>query len=223
MRDYTLIRSERKTAVLRIRDGQPEVHAPMRMPKSRIDEFVALKEDWIVKKLAESEERRISRENFNLNYGDLIRYRGETFPITAVDDGGIGFDGERFYMPPGLSSDEIKQNCIKIYRDLAMEYLSERTRVYAEQMSVEPALVKISNAQKKWGSCYASKRITFVWRLMMADDGAIDYVVVHELAHLVHMNHSPQYWAVVESVMPDYRERKKRLAQLAKSLRFENW
>jgi len=223
MRDYKLIRSERKNAMLSIRDGGLEVRAPLNMPKSEIDKFVVSRENWIVDRLIKFNEQMILRENFSLDYGSFVKYRGGSFPIEAIDGGDIGFNGKAFYMPPDLLPDQIKGNCIQIYRTLAKEYLPKRTSIYAKQMSVKPSILKICNAKARWGSCNSNGDITFVWRLMMADDEVIDYVVVHELAHLVEMNHSEKYWDVVERVLPDYRERKARLKELHNCLQFENW
>ena len=89
--------------------------------------------------------------------------------------------------------------------------LSQRVAYYAERMGVSPAQIKITGARTRWGSCSAKGNLNFSWRLMLADAREIDYVVVHELAHLREMNHSPRFWAVVEAALPDYRERKKSL------------
>jgi len=76
---------------------------------------------------------------------------------------------------------------------------------------------------KRWGSCSSRGSLNFSWRIMMADDAVIDYVVVHELAHLVEMNHSPRFWAVVAGVLPDYSKRRARLRLLNKKLEGEDW
>ncbi|MDR1272424.1 MAG: M48 family metallopeptidase, partial [Clostridiales Family XIII bacterium] len=98
-----------------------------------------------------------------------------------------------------------------------------KTQEYARLMGVTPAAVKVSNASRRWGSCSRKKSLNFAWRLIMADDDAIDYVVVHELAHLTEMNHSPRFWAIVEGIFPDYRERKSKLKDLQGKLKTEGW
>jgi len=96
-------------------------------------------------------------------------------------------------------------------RARAKEILPQKVAHFARLMGVAPARVKITGARARWGSCSSKGSLSFSWRVMLADDEAIDYVVVHELAHLREMNHSPRFWAVVEAAMPDYRERKKAL------------
>lgn len=223
MIDYTLTRSKRKTVALYVRGGGVEVRAPLKMPKSDIDKFVASKEKWITERLAKSGELAARRESFELNFGGLIAYRGKQYPIEAKSGNRVGFDGAAFYMPPGLPPGQIKSACAQIYRMLAKRDLTEKTLAFAERMAVVPAAVKINGAKTRWGSCSGRKSINFSWRLIMADDGVIDYVVVHELAHLSEMNHSARFWAIVGNVLPDYKERQARLKALQKRLAAEDW
>jgi len=117
-------------------------------------------------------------------------------------------------MPPGLSPDEIKAACIQIYRILAKRDLTNRVFDFAKQMSVMPTVVKINSVKTRWGSCSSKKSLNFSWRLIMADDDVIDYVVVHELAHIIEMNHSQKFWAIVENILPDY-QRQSRVENVA--------
>jgi hypothetical protein len=163
------------------------------------------------------------RESFSLFYGDTVTFRGNEYPVAAGDVNHDGFDGERFYVPPGLTPEQVKKACIQIYRIHAKKILSEKTFEYAKRMSVLPTAVKINNAKTRWGSCSAKKSLNFSWRLIMADDDVIDYIIVHELAHIMEMNHSKLFWAIVESVLPDYRERNLKLRKLQQRLMRENW
>lgn len=221
--EYTLIRSKRKTAALCIRDGGVEIRAPLKMPKRDIDLFVASKEKWITDKLAICAERTKQREDFCLHYGDTVLYRGRQYTILEKDGNRVGFDGENFFVPRDLSPEQIKHACVQVYRMLAKRDLTEKTLAFAKQMSVMPSAVKVNGAKARWGSCSAKKGLNFSWRLIMAEDAVIDYVVVHELAHITEMNHSQRFWAIVESVLPDYRERKSHLKELQKRLGGEDW
>ena len=223
MIDYTLIRTKRKTVAIYIRDGRVEVRAPMKMAKHDIDRFVMSKEKWITEKLAITSERAAQRESFTLDYGSLITYRGKQYQIESREGKRAGFDGERYYMPPNLTPEQIKETSVRIYRMLAKRDLTNRTIVFARAMSVNPTTVRITGARTRWGSCSGKKSINFSWRLIMADDDVIDYVVVHELAHLTEMNHSAHFWKIVESVLPDYTERRKRLKELQRKLTVEDW
>ena len=229
--NYTLIRSKRRTVGIYIKDGKAEVRAPHRYPKSEIDRFVVSKEKWIMDKLSLSQERVKQKTDFELNYGDEIFLRGAKYSIVAIAkiqtgtqaEIQVGFDGEQFYLPHNLNPTQIKNTCIEIYRYLAKIHMTERVATHAKLMGVTPTAVKITSAKTRWGSCSSRKNINFSWRLVMASDDVIDYVVVHELAHLIQMNHSPKFWAIVKSVLPDYKQRQAKLKELQKRLSTENW
>ncbi|MCL2816165.1 MAG: M48 family metallopeptidase [Oscillospiraceae bacterium] len=94
---------------------------------------------------------------------------------------------------------------------------------YAGFMNVKPAAVKITSAKTRWGSCSGRDNLNFSWRLVMADENVIDYVVVHELSHIKEHNHSPHFWKIVENVLPDYKERQNKLKQFQKQLIVQDW
>ena len=93
----------------------------------------------------------------------------------------------------------------------ALPYLKERTEYFSAIMGLEPTGVRITSAKKRFGSCSAKNSICYSWRLMLYPKEAIDYVVVHELAHIAHKNHGPQFYALIEKYLPDYKEREKLL------------
>jgi predicted metal-dependent hydrolase len=219
---YTLIRSRRKTAALRVtRDAAVEVLAPLRMPKREIDRFVAEKERWIASHLEEAARRRAQRDAFALRYGGAALFFGAEYPISAR--GEAGFDGVNVYVPAGLDSAGIKQAVTALYRRTAKQRLTERTAHYAAVMDVSPSAVKISGAKSRWGSCSGKNSINFSWRLIMAPESVIDYVVVHELAHMREHNHSPRFWARVAQVLPDYKRRQAGLRLLQLRLAGQDW
>lgn len=95
----------------------------------------------------------------------------------------------------------------------AKRELPQRVAHYAAIMGVEPAGISITGAQKRYGSCSGKNRLCFAWRLMGYPDEAIDGVIVHELAHIVHKNHGREFYALVRSVLPDYDRRRKMLEE----------
>jgi len=188
-----------------------------------IDRFVASKEKWIKSRLVRTQEQAVQRENFNLDYGDMILYRGKLYPIAQKADNRAVFVDETFYVPQDLSPDEIKAACVRIYKKLAKQDINEKVQYYSGRLSAKPTAVKINSAKTRWGSCSAKKSLNFSWRLIMADDDVIDYVVVHELAHTIELNHSKRFWSIVSGVLPDYKERQKKLKELQRKLLGENW
>ena len=223
MREYSLTRSARKTIGIYIRGGGVEVRAPFKAPKREIDRFVASKEKWITDKLAIQNERAEKREAFAVNYGGKVFLLGVQYPIVARDGRRAGFDGNVFFLPPGLAVEQIKAICVKTYRLIAKPHLTGRARYYAADMPAAPSAIKITGALTRWGSCSAKKNINFSWRLIMASNDIVDYVVVHELAHLTEMNHSARFWKIVGETLPDYQERRRRLREFQKRLSAEDW
>ena len=220
---YNLIRSKRKTLALQIKDGELTVRAPLKLSKATIDKFVASKEDWIADKLAQSKKMLEQQEAFNLTYGGTILYRGREFAIVARQGNKTGIDSDTIFVPPGLSPDEVKDVCKRLYRRLAKNHINKRVAVLSRHMNVTPSAIRITSAKTRWGSCSSKKSVNFSWLLIMADDDVIDYVVIHELAHITEMNHSQRFWAIVEGVLPDYRRRKARLKELQRRLAVEDW
>jgi predicted metal-dependent hydrolase len=133
------------------------------------------------------------------------------------------FKDERFCIPPGLTAVQIKQVCVQLYRMLAKRDLGSMVHDFAKRMSLTPSAVKISNSKARWGSCSVRRNLNFSWRLIMADDEVIEYIIVHELAHIAELNHSTRFWSIVESAIPDYKAREKRLKELYEKLCAENW
>jgi len=209
------------------------------MPQCEIDRFVLEKERWIIENIAKQREWAERKKSFVLDYGSSILFRGKLYPIEGREGTYVGFDskcglgderalkiafdGKAFCIPQELSTTQIKFACIQLYKILAKSHISDRAAFFASQMGVVPTAVKINSAAKRWGSCSSRKSINFSWRLIMADDAIIDYVVVHELAHIKEMNHSARFWAVVENVLPNYQEHRRRLKELQHRLSGEDW
>lgn len=110
-----------------------------------------------------------------------------------------------------LEKEQISLEDEEKYRKEAKEYLPEKLAYYAEIMGVHPKGIKITSARKRFGSCGPNDTICFSWRLMTYPKEAVDYVIVHELSHLVERNHSSKFYDVVRKYMPDYKEREKLL------------
>ena len=221
--EYVLKRSVRKSAGIYIIDGIVEVRVPLYYSESNIDEFIRSREKWISDHLAGSKEQAAKRADFSVTYGSRITYRGNLYTVAAEQDGKTGFTDAFCYVPPNLTPEQIKQACISCYRQCAETVFIDRIAEYAWQMFAFPHNVRINNAKARWGSCSSKRIVNIAWRLIMADDAAIDYLIVHELAHIKVYNHSAGFWALVESYIPDYKECRKRLKALECKLGSENW
>lgn len=106
-------------------------------------------------------------------------------------------------------TDEMRQNGIR----MAKKMIPERVEFYAGIMGVSYGRITIREQKTRWGSCSSRGNLNFNWKLMLMPEGVLDYVVVHELAHRIEMNHSKAFWEQVERVLPDYRKRKDALSR----------
>jgi len=195
----------------------------LKAPKSVIDRFVTSKEKWIRTNIEEKAARIYVRAAFALNYNSGFTLFGCDYPIAAGKSRGVSFDGVNAIVPPGLGPDDIKRSVILLYRAIARDILTERVMYFARLIGVRPAGIKITGAKTRWGSCSGKNNVNFSWRLVMADAVAVDYVVVHELAHIKEHNHSPRFWDIVKRILPDYKARQKQLKLTQKKLSAEDW
>lgn len=221
--NYELVRSSRKTLAIHIANAKIIVKAPLKMPQKYIDDFVDTKKDWINQHLAISASKKTQKDNFVLNFGDSILFLGKPYQIIAKKSNKIGFDGANFFAPDSFDDEQIKKACVKIYKALAKQHILQRVDELSKKMGLCFNSIKITSAVTRWGSCSTKGNINFSWRLVMADEATIDYVVVHELAHLKIMNHSKKFWDIIKNVFPDYQKSRAKLKALGKKLSLENW
>ena len=226
MREYKLTRSKRKTLAIKInKDTSLEVKAPFHLSKEEIDSFVNSKEKWIAKHTEEISEKYALKKEFTLNFDDYVIVSGEKAYIRSIEGNIASYDKEKriFFIPEIANSEQIKEIIIELYKLIAKSHINNRVAFFSNQMNVTPTAVRISDAKTRWGSCSGKNSVNFSWRLIMADKETIDYVVVHELAHIKQHNHSPKFWSIVESIIPDYTEHKEKLKILSEKLSKENW
>ena len=181
--DFSLIRSRRKTVAIIIRrDGCVEVRAPFYISKRELERFVSSKNEWIEKHLKEVQKRVTERQCFCIQAGDTLLLLGKEYPVKEGEK--LFFDGIQFWIPQGNFACLLPQ-LITWYCNFAENYIKERVDFYAQRMKVVPIAVKIGKANSYWGCCSAKNSINFSWKLIMAEPDVVDYVVVHELCHIV--------------------------------------
>ncbi|NOU95902.1 DUF45 domain-containing protein [Paenibacillus sp. LMG 31456] len=117
-----------------------------------------------------------------------------------------------------LNEEELKKNLKKFYFLSCKKIIGDRISGYQLQLKVKPKTIDIVESSTKWGSCSSDKKLTFNYRLAMAPIEVIDYVIIHELCHLLHMNHDRSFWRRVGSIMPDYKEKQDFLARHGQSM-----
>ena len=117
-----------------------------------------------------------------------------------------------------LNEEALERNLKKFYIASCRTIVEERIKIYQKQLKVKPKTIEIVESRVKWGSCSSDRNLTFNYRLAMAPIEVIDYVVIHELCHLLHMNHDRSFWRRVGSIMPDYKEKEEYLKRHGHSM-----
>ncbi|MBL4937583.1 M48 family metallopeptidase [Clostridium sp. YIM B02515] len=212
---YTLQRKNRKTISIKITNkGEVVISAPLHISDEKINEVIEKKSNWILLKLEEFSLREPLKENTFLDERKL-KFLGEKYNLSLFDTFNsnieIIFDSKNFkiYVPKSIKEnkeDYIKAALVSWYRNRAEKIFTEKVKSYAEKLKVYPKRIVIKDQKTKWGSCSSKGNINFNFRVIMAPENIVDYLVVHELCHLVHMNHSSNFWNLVKSILPNYKE-----------------
>lgn len=228
---YGVERSARrkKTVAVAVEPGgQVVVKAPVSTEPAKLDEIVRRKARWILERRKRQEELRPwpgEREHVS---GESFLYLGRQYRLKVRPGRGAAtrVRCERGWLvvdvEPGLGGSEraarVRAGLVEWYREHAARRLPERVAEWAPVVGVAPAGVLIREPRKRWASCDARGNLRFNWRLIQAPRRLVDYVVVHELAHLVHPGHGRDFWALVGRVMPDYEARREELRRLGRRL-----
>lgn len=213
--EFTLIRSERKTADIVIeRSGDVIVRAPVGVEDEKIREVVADRALWVHRSLAEWEDLNASRRHRPLVQGQGFAYLGRSYRLkfVAESDVALRLKNGRWELSEALVARDGEAAARKAFRDFytakGMQIFRDRVRQLAPLVGVEPGEVAVKELGYHWASCGAGGTINFHWKTLMAPQTVIDYIVVHELCHLRHRDHSDAFWNEVDKVLPRYRERK---------------
>lgn len=209
-----IIKSKRRTLAIEIdKTGEVIVKAPLSISNYSINDFINQKKNWIISKqyliknrIIESEQLK---ENKALFFGFFINIE---FIIDKKNV--LQFNNNTLYI-----DDKYRNDYRKILRYWyiinARKYLIHRTNELARIYNFQINNIRINNAKGSWGSCSSKKNINLNWRLIMADKSISDYVIIHELVHTKVMNHSKNFWNLVEQIIPNYKEIRQNLKNIA--------
>jgi|TARA_B110001452_G_scaffold227469_1_gene202396 predicted metal-dependent hydrolase len=206
--DIAVKKSKRKTVSIFVeRDGSVTALVPSNLSDDEIATILKAKEYQIHRNLAQwfqLNERHVTREYVN---GQSFLYLGRNYRLKLVDDklGELKFYKGYFL----LSKDELsnaEQYFIDFYRNKLKQKIKPLIIRYKEQLGVSPNDVKVMELKNRWASCSAKGNINFHWKCAMAPMDVLQYIIVHELAHLIHLNHTTEFWNEVDKVLPKHEE-----------------
>jgi hypothetical protein len=219
--NYEIIRSNRKTMGIII-DNERNliVRSPKNTAEAKIKEVLKKKTSWILSKLKEMDKIKPAPKEKEFMTGEKLPYLGRRYRL-VVNSAEISkvevklYQGKFIiYYPIEFKEkkkklrDRIRDALIEWYREHAKEKINDRVDKYKVKLDVEPNNVAVKKQKKRWGSCSSKGNLNFNWKLIMAPMSIVDYLVVHELTHLIHDNHSREFWTTVASIIPNFKEKK---------------
>lgn len=207
---YVLQRSTRRTIGFRIDGAGLRVTAPRWVSQRDIEQALTEKSAWILRKLVEWQDHAEQREARTIRWEDgaVLSVLGQTLRISVsiAARPGVRLQGTTLQVEvrPESAQEDVREQVQGWLKQYARLRFGERIPVLAARLGRAPRRWTLSSARTRWGSCSPDGSIRLNWRLIHFPLEVIDYVIAHELAHLVHMNHSPAFWATVASLYPDY-------------------
>ena len=220
-----VVRSRRRTAALHIVGNELQVRVPQQVRDDRIIEILQTKRSWISKKVAQLKEVQTPKPKEFVS-GEAFLFLGQNYRLKIQEGHQVGvelLDG--YLLTTVRTSDTGEQRKEKIqkylqywYRSRARERLLEKVERYSKLIGVSSKGLRLGSFKSKWGSCDSRSKLAFNWNLIKAPHAVIDYVVIHELCHIIQPNHSKLFWQEVEKYDPAYKEHRAWLKQHASEL-----
>lgn len=211
---------QRKTLGLTVdREGELVISAPRGCDEATLESFVREKRFWLYTKLAEKEELQAASEKKQFVTGEGFAYLGRSYRLLLVDEQptSLKLARGRFRL---RRQDAVngRSAFIDWYAAHANQWIKSRVARFASRVGVSPSGIAVRDLGFRWGSCASSGTLNFHWATILLPAPVVEYVVVHELVHLNHPKHTPDFWLAVERAMPDFEARRQRLSVLGSGL-----
>ncbi len=211
-----VLRSRRKTSVLQVVGNQLKIRVPNRVRDRKIVEILEKKQRWIRNKAIELQNQPITKKREYIS-GEFFPLFGRYLKLKVLEGGKVGTQLIDDYLLTTVRSSEIgdlRKSRIKTYIEKwyvkeAYKKLEEKVIKYSEIIQVSPREMKVRNYKTRWGSCDNKGRLTFNFHLIKAPHTIVDYVVIHELCHIIQPNHSKFFWNEVAKFDPSFKSHKK--------------
>lgn len=202
-------RTNRKTLSLTITPfGDLVVKAPKKMNMEEVFSFIQKKEKWINEKQSFIK-NQIKANTKLINYEDIL-FLGKKYEVVLVEGLKESYlTDEALFIQSVNTLQKRKKLVIQWYLQNVEEILIKRVFEIANKMKLTFKSIKIVNSKAKWGMCDQQKNLYFNWKLLLLSPNLIDYVIVHELSHIIELNHSKDFWKIVKSILPNYEKSKK--------------
>ncbi len=206
---YILDCKPRKNMYISIREGKVVLKISPKTPISTAESFLREKSDWILKNLSASKSEHGIPEN--CKDGSKISVAGRDYTVTAVKSDRYSppkFSGDRLtvYVRDPSDNEFIRKQCQQATTQRAVEIIRERAELLVEKTGLCPVKITVKSLTASWGRCSSTGNISINVNIAFYPIECIDYVIIHELCHLKHMNHSKSFWELVEKYCPDWKK-----------------
>lgn len=216
-----------KSATIVVERGQVFVRVPNALPVSRVEKLIQSRSDWIRKKLNIQSNIVIPRPKEMVS-GESFSYLGRNYRLKLIRGESSEVKLKSGYLT--LTHDKnltdvqrqnfVRQSLQSWYQSRALEKFQEKVNRYEKLIGVQSKSVSVHDFKSRWGSCSVSGNLRFNWRIIMTPNSIVDYVVVHELSHLLHHDHSEKFWKTIESLISEYSQRRQWLCLNGHILQF---
>ncbi len=223
-----IIKTNRKGSIgLKVEPNRIALMVPKHMTDETIALFINSEKDWLLQKIAEQKQHMPKHMSFIsgnelLLFGEKILYKEDHHTQVKKRHYKFEEDTLTIYCKQKRQLKEMaiatRKEAVSFFTEQLQYLLDTTLPTIAKTINVKPTIISIKNYKSRWGSCYQDGRVQFNWRLAMAPKSVVEYVIVHELCHLIHPNHSQQYWQTVVKFSPDYKQQKQWLKENGASL-----
>ena len=203
--------ARRKSASIALEGNLVIVTVPISLSENRIRELISKRTPWIKAKLKEQSRKPTYKQKEYVS-GETFPYLGRNYRLKVVqgNEQSVKMNGG-YLVVTILNCEANKPNTVKClikdwYQEQAEQRLKEKTKRFSKIVGVYPKSVSVKSYKSRWGSCSSNGELTYNWRIILAPHQIVDYVVVHELCHLLEHNHSPRYWQHVEYHLPNWKD-----------------
>ena len=204
-----LVRTKRKTLALVLNTkGELIVRAPLFTSLDYINKFIKKHSSWIIKKKEKINKLTPVIEKQFID-GEEFLYLGQKYKLRFVDNSKLGIQLNSDLELPKRFYNNAEQKITGWYKQQAKLQIEDLLKKRSYSTGIKYNSIKITSAKTRWGSCTCKGVLCFSWRLVMAPIDVIDYVVVHELVHIIQKDHSKKFWSKVEKIVPDYKDKRK--------------
>jgi predicted metal-dependent hydrolase len=205
---YEVRHTSRKTASIYIeRDGTVSLRVPKGTSDLRVEKILESRRKWIYKSLAEWRLLNASRVQRQYVNGEGFLYLGRSYRLRLLARAASPLTLKGGYFQLHVNGGDCAKHFKDFYREKGLSRIPARVEYFAKRLGLDVRGIRVMELKNRWGSCSSNRYLNFHWKCMMAPLTVIDYIIVHELAHLRHKRHTQAFWGEIDKVLPDYKER----------------